>query len=85
MIKVNDTCIGCGACVSIDPEHFDFNEGLSVPTNQEITDSVREAAGACPVGAIEITEETGFVGKVVETSKEETTETEDNNDLPMAA
>ena len=47
MIKVNDTCIGCGACVAIDPEHFDFNEGLSVATSQEVTDSVREAAGAC--------------------------------------
>ncbi len=56
MIKVNDTCIGCGACVAIDPEHFDFNEGVSVATSQEVTDSVREAAGACPVGAIEVTE-----------------------------
>lgn len=58
MIKVNDTCIGCGACVAIDPEHFDFNEGVSVATSQEVTDSVREAAGACPVGAIEVEETT---------------------------
>ncbi len=57
MIKVNNNCIGCGACVAIDPEHFDFQEGLSVATSQEVTDSVIEAAGACPVGAIEITEE----------------------------
>lgn len=80
MIRVNETCIGCGACVAIDPEHFDFNEGLSVPTNQEITDAVREAAGACPVGAIEITEtlpeKAEIVGEVAE---------ESNDDMPMAA
>ena len=31
-IKVNtEGCIGCGACVGLDPEHFDFNEeGLSL-------------------------------------------------------
>lgn len=58
MIKVNDTCIGCGACVAIDPEHFDFNEGVSVATSQEVTDTVKEAAEACPVGAIEVTETT---------------------------
>lgn len=57
MIKVNETCIGCGACVAMDPEHFDFKEGVSVAISQEITDSVRETVGACPVGAIEITEE----------------------------
>ncbi len=57
MIKVNETCIGCGACVSIDPEHFDFNEGVSVAIKDEVTDLVKDAAAACPVGAIEITEE----------------------------
>ena len=36
-IIVNDeACIGCGACVSIDPQHFEFNdEGLSYATNNE--------------------------------------------------
>lgn len=59
MIKVDEnTCIGCGACVAIDPEHFDFNkDGLSQATKNEVTDSVREAATACPVGAIAIEEE----------------------------
>ena len=56
MIKVNETCIGCGACVAIDPEHFDFNEGVSVAISQEIDDKVKETAEACPVGAIEIEE-----------------------------
>ena len=54
MIKVNETCIGCGACVAMDPEHFDFNEGVSVAISQEVTDSVREAADSCPVSAIEV-------------------------------
>lgn len=72
MIKVNETCIGCGACVAMDPEHFDFNEGVSVAISQEVTDSVREAAGACPVGAIEIEE----AAEVAE---------ESNDDMPMAA
>lgn len=58
MIKVDENkCIGCGACVAIDPEHFDFNEnGLSNVINNEVTDSVKEAKDACPVSAIEVTE-----------------------------
>ncbi len=59
MIKVDDTCIGCGACVAIDGEHFEFDErGLSTPISQEVTDSVKEAADACPVGAIKVEETT---------------------------
>lgn len=72
MIKVDEnTCIGCGACVAIAGENFDFNEaGLSEVTSQEITDSAREAVGACPVGAITIEaaqEATTPVEEVVET------------------
>ena len=60
MIKVDENkCIGCGACVAIDSEHFAFNDqGLSSVINQEITDSVKEAKDACPVDAITI-ENTG--------------------------
>lgn len=80
MIKVNETCIGCGACVAMDPEHFDFDGGVSVAISQEVTDSVKEAAEACPVGAIEVTEalpeKAEVVGEVVEDS---------NDDMPMAA
>ena len=72
MIKVNETCIGCGACVAMDPEHFDFDGGVSVAISQEVTDSVKEAAEACPVGAIKVTE----AAEAVE---------ETNDDMPMAA
>ena len=54
MIKVNEnTCIGCGACVAIAPDNFDFNEsGLSSVISETITESTQEAASACPVSAI---------------------------------
>ncbi len=57
MFKVNENCIGCGACTSICPEVFDLNaDGLAenilgdVPA--ELVDSAKEAMDACPVGAI---------------------------------
>ena len=54
MIKVDETkCIGCGACVSIAPENFDFNEaGLSKVVKDETNETVKQAIDACPVGAI---------------------------------
>ena len=54
MVKVDETkCIGCGACVSIAPENFDFNEaGLSQVIKDEVNETVKEAMDACPVGAI---------------------------------
>lgn len=57
MIKVDEnTCIGCGACVAISPENFDFSDaGLSKVISEEITDTTHEAASACPVSAIEVT------------------------------
>ena len=42
----NDTCIGCGACIAIDSEHFDFNdEGKShVIKNENLeTDELKNA------------------------------------------
>lgn len=57
MIKVDKTtCIGCGACVAIDQEHFGFDgDGLSdVISSEPATDATREAASACPVEAISI-------------------------------
>lgn len=58
-VKVNDNCIGCGTCVGICQEVFDFNdEGLAqVIDNSKIEenkDNVIEASEACPVDAIEI-------------------------------
>ena len=55
-IKVNEEqCIGCGACVAIDPEHFDFNEnGLSSVIKNDNLDSANltSAMESCPTGAI---------------------------------
>ncbi len=57
-INVNqEACIGCGACVAIDPEHFEFNdEGLSHPIKQENLDAteLHSAIDSCPTGAISI-------------------------------
>jgi len=52
---VNETCIGCSACVAIAPEVFELDDNwLSVVLNcesynQEDTDN---AISACPVDAI---------------------------------
>jgi len=59
MVKVNkDACIGCGACIAIAPETFEFDEnGLSkVIDGAANNESAAEAAGSCPVGAIEVEE-----------------------------
>lgn len=59
-INVNsDACIGCGACVAIDPKHFAFNdEGLSHPINQENLEStdLMSAIDSCPTSAISLEE-----------------------------
>lgn len=55
-LNVNEEqCIGCGACVAIDPEHFDFNDsGLSSVISNENLDSANltSALESCPTGAI---------------------------------
>lgn len=52
-----DKCIGCGACIGLCPEIFDFNDnGLAqekvniIPKDKEET--VKNAIDYCPVGAI---------------------------------
>ena len=61
-IKVSEeACIGCGACVAIDPEHFDFNDnGLSEAINQDNLESeeVINAIESCPTAAIAMIEVT---------------------------
>ena len=55
-----ELCIGCGACVSIDGDHFDFSdEGLAFAKNQENIESpsVREAIESCPTDAISLKED----------------------------
>ena len=54
---INGNCIGCGACVAIDEEHFDFNEEQTstVISNENLdTDELKNAIASCPVGAISL-------------------------------
>ena len=68
MIKVNEnTCIGCGACVAISPENFDFNDaGLSKVISEVILESTQEAVDACPVSAISISASTSKDEKIID-------------------
>lgn len=74
----NDMCIGCGACIAMDPEHFDFSdEGFSVvKSNDNITDDVANVVDCCPVGAIHLDEvaETEDGEATVEETPEESEE-----------
>ena len=60
-LSVNSVkCIGCGACVGLDPEHFDFSDaGLSEAISQENLESeeLQTAVEGCPTAAIELKEE----------------------------
>lgn len=54
-------CIGCGACEAVCPEVFRLgSDGLSEVIvsiiSPDLESSVREAAEACPVSAIQIEE-----------------------------
>jgi ferredoxin len=54
-------CIGCGACSDICPEVFELgNDGVAhvkiAPVPAELETKCRQAAEACPVTAIELTE-----------------------------
>lgn len=55
-VKINENCIGCGACESICEAVFSV-DGVATVNEAEVAanmDSVKEAAEACPVGAIEV-------------------------------
>ena len=55
-VKVNDSCIGCGACESICDAVFSI-EDKAVVNESAVADNIvpfKEAADACPVAAIEI-------------------------------
>ncbi len=61
-VIVNDACIGCGICATIAPDIFimDQETGKSVlkeDADLSDTEKLQEAADACPVAAIEITED----------------------------
>ena len=58
-IKVLDTCVGCGACVIINPEVFEISGNKAVVNCSAIPESgdlCIDAAITCPVNAIEIFE-----------------------------
>ena len=69
IVKVDNTkCTGCGACVAIAPENFDFDDdGLSKVINEEVTENSKSACESCPVEAISIQE-------VIESTAAEITE-----------
>ncbi len=58
-VKVNkDKCLGCGMCVGINSDIFNFDDdGLAKADNDKInednTEDVEAAVNSCPVGAIE--------------------------------
>lgn len=56
---VNDSCIGCGACVGMAPAVFDIgDEGLAITLIDgdlgDKTEEAEQAAQICPVEAIEV-------------------------------
>lgn len=59
IIIKEELCMGCGACVAVDPDHFEFgSNGLSVVKTQDNADSsnVANAIDACPSEAIVLEE-----------------------------
>ena len=55
-VTINDSCIGCGACESICDAVFKVEDVAKVDSSaiSGNEDCVQEAAGACPVSAIEV-------------------------------
>ncbi len=55
-VTVEDSCIACGACESICEKVFTVSDKAEVNAAEVASneDSVKEAAEACPVGAIQV-------------------------------
>ena len=55
-VRVEDTCIGCGMCVSLASAVFAFDASgeKAEVFNNEVDSTVEEAAASCPVAAIVI-------------------------------
>ena len=67
IVLKSEACIGCGACVGIDSEHFEFSdEGYSIIKSQENLDSpiLMDAIDACPVAIISLEETEGSFDQV---------------------
>ena len=61
-LRVNDSCIGCGLCVSQRDDYFEFNdEGLSRAKCENVREEDKREllniVDSCPVGAIVIEDE----------------------------
>lgn len=55
VILNEDRCIGCGACMSVAPDNFTFNdEGRAEIINNTLSEEAIEASEMCPVNAITI-------------------------------
>lgn len=58
---VDEMCMGCGMCTTIDEEHFEINGSTSlseVKTQEHLdTPELQNAIDSCPVGAIKLAEE----------------------------
>ena len=58
---VDEMCMGCGMCTTIDEEPFEINGSTSlseVKTQEHLdTPELQDAIDSCPVGAIKLTEE----------------------------
>lgn len=56
-VRVNDNCIGCGACSAIASYIFKIDNGKALvirnPKNSTEEEAVRNAADLCPAQAIE--------------------------------
>lgn len=81
-LKVNtEGCIGCGACVGLDPKHFDFNEeGLSVVISEENInpEKIQTVIESCPVSVISYEEDERNACSCRECHCEEPCECEDH-------
>lgn len=55
---IKEKCVGCGMCVGINGDVFEFDDdGRAKANNENINDEnkeiVEDAVNSCPVGAIE--------------------------------
>ena len=53
-----EKCIGCGACVALCPDNWELEDGKAKPKQTELggLGCNQDAADACPVECIKITE-----------------------------
>ena len=52
-----DKCLGCGMCVRIESDVFDFDDDGLAKVNNDNKENVNNAIDSCPVAAIEVVDE----------------------------